>query len=273
MKTHELNRVSAAIADAEPVAKRQSAAIISAMMQRLTDLSIKREVWESNDYERSNQALYALLGECVALHRDLIDGEQASLLKQGLKDYINLKGYTFKDTSPLSLKVIRCVFGDRDRRRLSTYHTVLRVAIAEKWLPSEVASNIAARGGIQEISVRRSGSLTLRDKAKSAEAALMGQTIATLSSEAILSQFDVEQVGENAVALLTLNGDGTYGVHCIVRSSSAVTATLAGYFSAHKAILKSLDEQRVREAEEALRERVITEAANAANESHSSVVA
>lgn len=251
----------------------QSAAIINSVMQRLTDLSTIREIWESNDNERSNQSLYALLGECLTLYRDLIDGEQARLMKQGLRDYINLRGYSFKDTSPLSLKVIRCVFGDRDRRRISTYHTVLRVAIAEKWMPDEMASKIAERGGVQEISLRRPGSLTLKDKAKSAEAALMNQTIATLSGEAILSQFDVEQVGERAVALLTLNGDGSYGVHCIVRSSSAVTATLAGYFSANKAILSSLNDQQTRKTEEASRERLITEAAAAANEVRSSNVA
>ena len=85
-----------------------SAQVSQALMQRISDLAIRREAWEATEYSRSNQALYGLIAECLDLYLDLTSGSDgAKHKKQGLQDYINLKGYVFKDTSPLSLKVIR----------------------------------------------------------------------------------------------------------------------------------------------------------------------
>lgn len=246
--------------------KGNSVEVIKTMMQRIETLAVAREVWEINEYNRSNQALYKLIGDCLALYNDLTSGDDVKLKKQGLQDYINLKGYVFKETSPLSLKVIRCVFGDRDRRRLSTYHTVLRVAIADKWTAAEVAEKIAAGGGVQEISLRKPGGMSAKDKAQAARAALMNQSIATLSSDQLSKQFNREHVGESAVAVLTLNGDGTYSVHCVVRSNTAVNAALAGYFSANKEVLVGLQEQQKAQEADAAKALAVAQAAQAAND-------
>jgi len=251
-----------------------SAQVSQALMQRISDLAIRREAWETTEYSRSNQALYGLIADCLDLYLDLTSGSDgAKHKKQGLQDYINLKGYVFKDTSPLSLKVIRCVFGDRDRRRLSTYHTVLRVAIADKWAVADVAKNIGEYGGVQEISLRKPGGMTAKEKAQAARAALMNQSVATLTSDMLNKQFNTEHIGENAVAVLTLNGDGTYSVHCVVRSTTAVNAALAGYFSANKEVLKGLQEQQQAQAADAAKSQQIANAAAAANDSQQSLAA
>jgi len=251
-----------------------SAQVSQALMQRISDLAIRREAWEATEYSRSNQALYGLIAECLDLYLDLTSGSDgAKHKKQGLQDYINLKGYVFKDTSPLSLKVIRCVFGDRDRRRLSTYHTVLRVAIADKWAVADVAKNIGEYGGVQEISLRKPGGMTAKEKAQAARAALMNQSVATLTSDMLNKQFNTEHIGDNAVAVLTLNGDGTYSVHCVVRSTTAVNAALVGYFSANKEVLKGLQEQQQAQAADAEKAQQITYAAAAANDAQQSLAA
>lgn len=254
-------------------AQEKGAEIIKSMMQRIGDLAVTREVWEATEYNRSNQSLYKLIADCLALYNDLISGEDAKYKKKGLSDYINLKGYKFKDSSPLSLKVIRCVFGDRDRRRLSTYHTVLRVAIADKWAAADVAVKIGEHGGVQELSLGKRGGMTPKEKANAARAALMNQSIANLSSDALSKQFNTENIGENAVAVLTLNGDGTYSVHCVVQSNTAVNAALAGYFSANKEILKGLQEQQQQQAAEAEKAQLIANAAAAANDAQQSKAA
>lgn len=125
------------------------------MFKRCENLSIKREVWESNELARSNDALYPIFDGCIELYRDLTRGEGVKAQKKGFEDFINIKGYVFKSTSPLTLKVIRCVFGEKDRRRLSTYHSVLRVAIADNWKVGEAAQRISEYGGVQEICLRR----------------------------------------------------------------------------------------------------------------------
>ena len=45
--------------------------IIKSMMQRIGDLAVTREVWEATEYTRSNQALYKLIADCLALYNDL----------------------------------------------------------------------------------------------------------------------------------------------------------------------------------------------------------
>jgi hypothetical protein len=53
----------------------------------------------------------------------------------------------------LTGKIICCVFVDEDRRRLSTYYTVLRVVVSNKWAVADVPAKIAELGVVQEILV------------------------------------------------------------------------------------------------------------------------
>ena len=239
----------------------------TSMRQRLETLAIQREVWETTQLADSNGSLYQLLGDCKVLYSDLTSGENARAMKQGFNDYIRLKGYVFKSSSPLTLKVIQCVFGAKDRRRLSTYHTVLRVAIAENWKVEEVAQRIIERGGIQEISLQRKAGLKPKEKAEISREVLMSQCIATLSSDSLKAKMNIEHIHENAVAVLTLNGDGTYDVHCVVKSKVAVDAALAAYFSQNKVEIEIVQRQRLLVTEDSVKETLISEAVNSANES------
>jgi hypothetical protein len=239
----------------------------TSMRQRLETLAIQREVWETTQLADSNVPLYQLIGDCKVLYLDLTSGENSRVMKQSFNDYIRLKGYVFKSSSPLTLKVIQCVFGSKDRRRLSTYHTVLRVAIAENWKVEEVAQKINERGGIQEISLQRKDGLKPKEKAEIARDVLMSQCIATLSSDALNASMNKEHIHENSVAVLTLNGDGTYDVHCVVKSKAAVDAALAAYFSENKVEIEIVQRQRYLEAEEAAKAALISDAVNSANDS------
>jgi hypothetical protein len=186
--------------------------------------------------------------------------------KIGFKDHINLKGYKFKETSPLSLKVIRCIFGDKDRRRLSTYHTVLRVAIADGWSLDEVATKITERGGVQEISVRKANAMSQKDKALAAQAALLNQSVASLDSEQLRLKHNSEQNEQQAVAVVTQHQDGTFSVHCVVHSNTAVNAALAAYFNANKSDLQKVTDQQQVTLANAIQSTLIEQAANAAND-------
>ena len=126
-----LSPIASAVHEAKAIKKNLNASV--EVRQRLEDLVVQREAFEITSLARTNQALYHLFRECLSLYRDLTEGEDLKAKKIGLQDFINFKGYVFRASAPLSQKVIRCVFGDKDRRRISTYHTVLRVAITEKW--------------------------------------------------------------------------------------------------------------------------------------------
>lgn len=247
--------------------------IATAMRERIEDLAIQREVWEGTQLTRTNQGLYNIFDECLSLHRDLTEGENLKEKKIGFKDHINLKGYKFKETSPLSLKVIRCIFGDKDRRRLSTYHTVLRVAITEGWSLGEVATKITERGGVQEISVRKANAMSQKDKALAAQAALLNQSVASLDSEQLKSKHNSEQNEQQAVAVVTQHQDGTFSVHCVVHSNTAVNAALAAYFNANKSDLQKVTEQQQVSLANAVQSTLIEQAANAANDINATAAA
>jgi len=240
--------------------------LIESTRQRISELRLRRETWETTDYSRSNQTLYTLIADCLQLYLDLVTGDEIRAKKQGLNDFMNLSGIDVKPDAPLTLKIIRCIFGSGDRRRISSYHTALRVAVAAKWKPEEVATRITALGGIQELSLQRKGALTAKARAESARAWALSQSIGSLSSETLKMKFDVSRVGELAAAVMSLNPDGTYDVHFTVHSSSAVTAALAAYFSSNKQAISRLQEEAALVARHQQLDRLVAEAADAANQ-------
>ena len=263
---------SAAIAAA---AQSESANHVLAMRQRIEALAIEREVWESTAYARSNDMLYMVIQKSYALYLDLTDGKgDVGAKKVGFKDYINSKGYTFKDSTPLTGKIIRCVFGDKDRRRLSTYHTVLRRAVAEKWAVEEVPAKIAELGGVQEISLGKpAGHLTPKEKANQARQTVLSTELAKVASDKLAAQNNPEKMGENAVAVVTQNSDGSYTIHCVVHGEALVNAALAGYFGANKEAIAQQQQQQVTVQAVATQEQLIATAGAAANASANKVAA
>ena len=241
--------------------------------QRIEDLVVQREVFETSTLARTNQALYDLIRECLSLYRDLTEGVDLKAKKIGLQDFINFKGYNFRASAALSQKVIRCIFGDKDRRRISTYHTVLRVAIAEKWALTEVASKITERGGVQEISVRKANAMSQKDKAMTAQSALLNQSVATIDSQALKSKHNIEFNEQQAVAVVTQNQDGTFNVHCVIHSTTAVNSALRAYFSTNKTDLQKIIEQQKLVQASTQQATLIANAMNASNDSQNQAAA
>ena len=110
------------------------------MRTRLTQLANEAANWQDTAYTTANAGLYLLMQKCYGLYKELTDTTDANLKykKQGLADHMSLKKLDAYKDKPLPQKIIRCVFGDRDRRRISTYNVVLRCMIAEGLLPAVV---------------------------------------------------------------------------------------------------------------------------------------
>jgi hypothetical protein len=143
---------------------------------------------------------------------------------------------------------------------------VLRVAITDGWSIDEVATKITERGGVQEISVRKANAMSQKDKALSAQAALLNQSVASIDSEQLRLKHNSEQNEQQAVAVVTQHQDGTFSVHCVVHSSTAVNAALAAYFNANKADLQKVTEQQQATLANAVQSTLIEQAVNAAND-------
>lgn len=226
------------------VAQAVAAAATVSMRDRIEALAIECEVWETTVYARSNEHLYALIQKCYGLYLELTTGADVGAKKGSFRDYINTKGYVFKNSTPMTAKIIRCVFGAKDRRRLSTYHTVLRRAVMEQWLLEEVPAKIAEFGGVQELSLGKpAGSLTPKQKAEQARRVVLSTVLATAASDKLAAQNNPEKAGEQAVAVVTQQADGTYTIHCVVYGDTLVNTALAGYFGANKAQLEQLQRE------------------------------
>ena len=212
------------------------------MRTRLTQLAKEATNWQDTAYTTANAGLYLLMQKCFELYKELTDTTDANLKykKQGLADHMSLKKLDAYQSKPLPQKIIRCVFGDRDRRRISTYNVVLRCMIAESWAVSDVPAKIAARGGVQEMSLsRKPGSLTSKQKAEQVGAKVSEQVLATVKSHATDKFINPEKVGEKFAAVLTQQADGSFSINCIVQSNGAVTAALTAFYAAEQAAFKA----------------------------------
>jgi hypothetical protein len=203
----------------------------------LVGLEDRRKAWETTVYRTSNQQLYALLGDCYAYGADLPIAE-AKQRTADLEKFFELRGYTVKKDSPLLTRVVKAVFGNVDRRRISTYSLVLRSAKAAGVAPSGLAQWIEDQGGIQEVKLTRSATyVSPKAKAQTAKASLATITdLAVVKSPLLSQKADADFIGTECVLLAEQQADGSFVIKAVVRTGTAVNAALtAVYAEQHKA--------------------------------------
>ncbi len=205
---------------------------------RLSGLAVDAANWDATVYKTANEGLYALMQRCYELYKELTNTADIYLKykKQGLEKHLGANGMSAYNDKPLGQRIIRCVFGDRDRRRISTYNVALRVMIAESWEVAEVPAKIAERGGVQEMSVaRKPGAMTAKQKADSVAAVVQETALAKVKTAETDAYVDAAKIGEKYAAVLTQEADGTFTINCIVDNGAAVNAALAAYYKAQAA--------------------------------------
>lgn len=206
--------------------------------QRLKQLSNETTAWEQGAYKTANEGLYVFIQGSLQLYIDLTNAKDENLMhkKQGLNDYLSINGMGDYTTKPLPQKIIRCVFGNRDRRRISTYNVVLRRLIADGVDVADVPTHIAACGGVQEMSLgRKAGALTTAEKVKLVKSSVQTQVLGKVQTPQTDLLVNAEKHGEAFAAVLTQNQDGSFTVNCIVDSKGAVNAALTAYYGAEEA--------------------------------------
>jgi len=220
--------------------------ITMTVFNRIDALAQKREDWQQNAYARSNQQLYSIIADCLALYQELTQGEGVKARKEALADYIKSKNYRFKESTGLDAKIIRCVFEDKDRRRLQTYTTVLRVAISQKWTVDTLPARIAELGGVQEVSLHKSAGMSKSEKAKKAKEVFLDDAIAVINSPELDAHVGAEKTGDSLVAVMTREENGSFTVHFVLTNTAVVDAALVAKFSASKDKVDRNDAERIR---------------------------
>ena len=226
---------------AQPVVQNDTAAATTTLpstlplTQVLASLEAERVTWERGVSRTSNQALYAILAKCLAIAQ-VETPELAKQRNAGLEAFYKLRGYAYKKDAPPATRVVKAVFGAVDRRRLSTYSLVLREAIKQKVLATQLAEWIEQNGGIQEIRLSQSATF-VKPAAKVEIAKQQFDTLpelASVKSEALSQLADAEFLGECCVLIAEQAANGSFVVRGITRAGGAVNAAFAALYAEQK---------------------------------------
>ena len=201
----------------------------------LSSMEAKRIAWETGVYRTSNQALYQVLAECLAYSGEL-PVSMAKLRTAALVTFYKERGYRYKDDAPLVTRVVRAVFGDVNRRRISTYSLVLRQAQKENVAYADLPAWIEERGGIQEIRLSRSS--TFVSPVQKASVGKMyfeaKPDLGTVQSEWLSVEADPSFIGQACVLLAEQQADGSFHVRAVIRNQAALKAAYAALYSKQK---------------------------------------
>lgn len=200
---------------------------IATVMDRLV---AERETWEAAEFATSNERLYGLLATCYTLNNTMVGSDAtAKGLRKGLAAYIEQKGYSFKDSTALLTKIVRCIFGV-DRRRVNVYAASLRIAKEQKIGVMELPRWLKAQGGVEEIkrapnTAKKAKSL--QERVKEGSFILSEPSLGKVHTDALNAQFSTENLGDGVVLLATRDDDGGFSIRRLIQTESVVKAAIA----------------------------------------------
>lgn len=223
-----------------------SAAAAVAAYQRITNLAAAREHWQNGAYKTANDGLYALLADCYQLYNDMTGKSNAAArLREALAHTVEEKKLNFKASTHSIDKILRVVFGEADRRRVSAYAVALRAALAAKPQvgPSGFADYVRAAGGIEEVRAaasKKGTGLSPKEKAAVATAAVTARSTDVIVNDPMFcADLDAAKVSQFHVLVAEQLADSTLAIKAIVSNATVVTAALQAYYAANKEALQT----------------------------------
>ena len=202
----------------------------------LADMEAKRIAWEQGAYRVSNKELYALLADCLLFSGELPVAESKQR-SAALETFFKERGYKYKKDSHIIARVVRAMFGDVDRRRISTYVLVLRQAQKSSVESTQLAQWIEDCGGIQEIKLSRSATfVSPTAKASIAKSDFVNlPVLAIAKSEQLTLLADAGFLGEECVFIAEQLAGGSFAIRALVRKEGAINAAFTALYSDIKA--------------------------------------
>jgi hypothetical protein len=223
----------------------------------------ERKAWEHGIYVEANKQLYAVLARCYAfvISDSSIDGIKAR--SSALMAFYAERNYTYRESTPLASRVVRAVFGNVDRRRISTYSIVIRKAQRLKISASDFANWIEREGGVQEIKLGRSANyVSKKDKAAAvAKKWKRMQTLAIADDKALRQQRQSEFDGKHCLLVAMQKTDGTYDIKGVVHTEGIVAQAMATLQSATNAEDRTIAKEKEQVIKQAANDAQVKEAA------------
>jgi hypothetical protein len=220
----------------------------------LMDAEKQRIAWQNGVYVEANKQLYAVLARCYCfLMND--NGESFKQQNAALEAFYANRQYTYSKKTPLASRVVKAVFGNVDRRRISTYSIVLRRAMVLQIEVKDFAQWIDENGGVQEVRLGRSATyVSKKDKADAiAKKWKTLQMLAIADEGSLRQQRQSEFDGKHCLLVAMQNKDGTYAIKGVVHTKGIVEQAMATLLSAINAQDRAIAKEK---------EQVIKQAAN-----------
>lgn len=123
--------------------------VSTSLVSDIDNIIGERKGWESTELLASNKRLYGILASCMSLIKTYAEKKEEIL---ALADERNVKRNAKTDIISIVLKLI---FGDDDRQRISAYAVVLRKAMADKQTPQSLPEWISDNKGVEAIRTGR----------------------------------------------------------------------------------------------------------------------
>lgn len=221
----------------------------------LEQLEAEREHWEANELAASHKRLYSLLTRCYQYYLDMkLSPSKAERddKRKGLETFLFTRQYDkrLENTHDMN-KVVKSVFGNIDRRRVSAYSLALRAALIAGPVDSNqkataisadaLADWLASQGGVEEVRLGgKNNGKTAKQRAEVAKAAIESQALLSFKPDAKRALFDTEDVDKMCVLVATYRPNGELDISAVVKNDAAVRAALAAYYSQNK---EDLDKQ------------------------------
>jgi len=223
----------------------------------------ERKAWEHGIYVEANKQLYAVLARCYAfvISDSSIDGIKAR--SSALMAFYAERNYTYRESTPLASRVVRAVFGNVDRRRISTYSIVIRRAMVLQIEVNDFAQWIDSNGGVQEIKLGRSATyVSKKDKAAAiAKKWKNMQTLAIAADDRLRMQRVRDFDNKHCLLVAMQNKDGTYAIKGVVHTKGIVEQAMATLQSATNAEDRTIAKEKEQVIKQAANDAQVKEAA------------
>lgn len=200
----------------------------------IKELINEQKEWFNGVHRTANEQLYLILQRCYDLYKSMAaDAEVAHKVDQALEQHFLLRNMESKADTKLS-KIIYCIFGTSDRRRVSSYAVALRIADDEGVAVDALPEFLRNAGGVEEVRRSKSSDAVTVDKIAVAKGKLI-DALLTIDDRSLAALLKDKTKHNGKVVLVASQGaNGTLIINAVEDGEAVVNATLTAMYNKNK---------------------------------------
>jgi hypothetical protein len=200
----------------------------------IKELIAEQQEWFDGVHTTANERLYLILQRCYELYKSMAaDAKVAHKIDQALDKHFLLRNIENKSDTKLS-KIIYCVFGIADRRRVSSYAVALRIADDEGVAVDAMPTFLRDAGGVEEVRRSKGADKVAVDKVKVATDKLSDSLIVIEDRSLAALLKDKTKHNGKVVLIASQGANGALIVNALEDGDAVVNAALTAIYNKNK---------------------------------------